>query len=98
MLVGEVWICSGQSNMEWTVGQSDNAKIEIANANFSTIRHIKIPNEISSMPNSNFQNNSWEVCSPETVADFTGVGYFYAKELNQKLNIPIGIINASWGT
>ena len=97
VLVGEVWLCSGQSNMEWTVGQSNNAKEEIANANFPTIRHIKIPKEINSIPNSDFKNASWQICSPETVADFTGIGYFYAKQLNQKLNVPIGIINASWG-
>lgn len=97
VLVGEVWLCSGQSNMEWTVGQSNNAKEEIANANFPTIRHIKIPKEINSIPNSDFKNASWQICSPETVADFTGIGYFYARELILKLNVPIGIINASWG-
>lgn len=97
VLVGEVWICSGQSNMEWSVGQSDNAKEEILQANFPTIRHIKIPKEINSIPNLHFKNATWQICSPETVADFTGVGYFFAKELTQKLNIPIGLINASWG-
>jgi sialate O-acetylesterase len=97
VLVGEVWLCSGQSNMEWTVGQSNNAKEEITNASFPTIRHIKIPKEINSIPNSDFKKADWQICSPETVADFTGIGYFYAKELNQKLNVPIGIINASWG-
>ena len=97
ILVGEVWICSGQSNMEWTVGQSDNAKSEIENANFSNIRHIKIPKETNSLPISNFKKASWEVCSPETVADFTGIGYYYAKQLQEKLHVPIGLINASWG-
>lgn len=97
VLVGEVWICSGQSNMEWSVGQSDNAKEEILQANFPTIRHIKIPKEINSIPNSHFKNATWQICSPETVTDFTGVGYYFAKELTQKLNIPVGLINASWG-
>ncbi|MFI0427411.1 MAG: sialate O-acetylesterase [Flavobacterium sp.] len=97
VLVGEVWICSGQSNMEWSVGQSDNAKEEILQANFPTIRHIKIPKEINSIPNTHFKNATWQICSPETVADFTGVGYYFAKELTQKLNIPVGLINASWG-
>ena len=97
ILVGEVWICSGQSNMEWTVGQSDNANYEISQSHFPTIRHIKIPKEINSIPNTDFKNTSWQICTPETVADFTGIGYFYAKELTQKLNIPIGLINASWG-
>ena len=97
VLVGDVWLCSGQSNMEWTVGQSDNAKKEISDATFPTIRHIKIPTEINSVPNTDLKKTTWEVCSPETVAAFTGIGYFYAKELNQKLNIPIGLINTSWG-
>ena len=98
ILVGEVWLCSGQSNMEWTVGQSEKAAIEIANAShFSTIRHIKIPKTINSTPNLDYKKTSWEICSSETVANFTGIGYFYAKELSQKLNVPIGLINASWG-
>lgn len=97
VLVGEVWLCSGQSNMEWSVEQSDNAKNEIANANFKTIRHIKIPKTINSIENTDFKNTSWQICSPETVSEFSGIGYFYAKELTQKLNIPIGLINASWG-
>jgi sialate O-acetylesterase len=97
ILVGEVWLCSGQSNMEWTVGQSDDAENEIAKANNSNIRHIKIPKEINSMPNADIKKTAWEVCSPETVGGFTGIGYFYAKQLQEKLHIPIGLINASWG-
>ncbi|MDO9579120.1 MAG: sialate O-acetylesterase [Bacteroidales bacterium] len=98
ILVGEVWLCSGQSNMEWSVGQSDNAEVEIKNASaYSNIRHIKIPKEISSLPKDNFNNASWEVCSSETVDDFTGIGYFFAKELVDSLKIPVGLINASWG-
>lgn len=97
ILVGEVWICSGQSNMEWTVGQSENATEEIASANFSTIRHIKIPKEVNSQSNSDFKTTPWEVCSPQTVENFTAIGYFFAKELTQEVGIPIGLINASWG-
>lgn len=97
ILVGEVWLCSGQSNMEFTVAQSNNADAEIANANFPLIRHIKIPKEINSEGQSNFTKSNWEVCSPETVANFTAVGYFFAREINQKSNVPIGLINATWG-
>lgn len=98
ILVGEVWICSGQSNMELMVGQSDNAKYEIENAsNYSKIRHIKIPKEINSVPNPDINNGVWEVCNTSTVENFTGVGYFFAKKLYDTLHIPIGIINASWG-
>lgn len=97
VLVGEVWICSGQSNMEWTVGQSENATKEIETANTPLIRHIKIPKEINSDPNKDFISVPWETCSPQTVANFTAVGYYFAKERSAKLNIAIGLINASWG-
>ncbi|WP_339662458.1 sialate O-acetylesterase [uncultured Polaribacter sp.] len=98
ILVGEVWLCSGQSNMEWPVGQSDNAKREIANASkYATIRHIKIPKEISSQPNLDITNGNWDVCNAATVGNFTGVGYFFAKQLSDSLQVPIGLVNASWG-
>lgn len=97
IVVGEVWLCSGQSNMEWTVGQSDHAADEIAHANYPLIRHIKINKEINSIPNSDIKSTTWQVCSPETVSDFSGVAYYYAKQLQDKLHVPIGLINASWG-
>lgn len=97
ILVGEVWLCSGQSNMEWTVKQSDDASNEMAKANHPDIRHIKIPKNINTLPNADIGKTAWEICSPETVGDFTAIGYFYAKELHEKLHIPIGLINASWG-
>lgn len=97
VLVGEVWICSGQSNMEWTVGQSENAVEEMAKANFPTIRHIQIPKEINSETNKDFKTTPWEICSPKTVENFTAVGYFFAKEMNSELNVPIGLIHSSWG-
>lgn len=97
VLVGEVWICSGQSNMEWTVGRSLNAKAEIAAANNPFIRHIKIAHEISSLPNNNFTTGSWEVCDSATVANFSGIGYFFAKNIYNELKIPVGLINSSWG-
>ena len=97
VLVGEVWICSGQSNMEWTVGQSMNAKEEIENANIPFIRHIKISKTISSLPNDDLTSGTWEVCDSSTVADFTGIGYFFARRIYDELKIPVGLINASWG-
>lgn len=98
VLVGEVWLCSGQSNMEWSVGQSDNAKNEIADAdNYPNIRHIKIEKTINSIPNKDLKNSNWTVCNATNVPDYTGIGYFFAKELYNKLHVPIGIINSSWG-
>jgi sialate O-acetylesterase len=97
VLVGEVWICSGQSNMEWTVGQSANAKAEIAAANYPMIRHIKIQHAIGSLPKTSLTTDGWKVCDSTTVGAFTGIGYFFARNLFNELNIPIGLINSSWG-
>lgn len=97
VLVGEVWLCSGQSNMEWTVGSSDNAKEEIASANHPRIRHIKIPHRPSDKPESDVTSDGWKLCSPETVKDFTAVGYFYGRTLMTELDVPIGLLGCNWG-
>lgn len=97
VLVGEVWLCSGQSNMEFTVKQSNNAINEIASATNPYIRHIKIARVISSEPKSDFASNSWTVCDSSTVGDFSAVGYFFAKNICNELKIPVGLINSSWG-
>lgn len=97
VLVGEVWICSGQSNMEWPVRLTDNEQQAIAAANNSNIRHIKIPNKVSATPKDDIESGQWQVCSPATVADFTAVGYFFAEKISKELNVPVGLINTSWG-
>src|SRR5882724_450995 len=97
VLVGEVWICSGQSNMEFQVRGVINASKEIMAADFPQIRHIKVPNTVSASPKNDISGGQWSVCSPQTVADFTAVGYFFARELYNKLHVPIGLINTSWG-
>lgn len=98
VLVGEVWICSGQSNMAWTVQRSVNADQEIASANYPRIRHIKLPNTVAGTPLDDIAGNpAWETASPATVGGFTAVGYFYARELHNMLGVPIGLINSSWG-
>lgn len=97
VLMGDVWVCSGQSNMEWPVRASDRAVEEIASANFPTIRQIKVPTTIASEPKQDFSGGEWKVCSPAEVGNFTAVGYFFARELNKELNVPIGLINTTWG-
>lgn len=97
VLVGEVWICSGQSNMAWTVQRSMDAKQEIAEANYPRIRHIKIPTAIAATPQDDVSKTNWKVCSPEEVGDFTAVGYFFAREVLKEIDVPIGLINSSWG-
>ncbi|MFI5188039.1 MAG: sialate O-acetylesterase [Chitinophagales bacterium] len=100
VLVGEVWICSGQSNMEMPIegwGKVNNYEQEIAAANYPQVRHIKIPNTINSKPQKDISKGEWKICSPGTAGDFTATGYFFARELYDQLKIPIGLINTSWG-
>ena len=97
VLVGVVWICSGQSNMEFTVNEAINADKEIAEANYPEIRHIKIPNTISATPENDISKGEWQAGSPATVGNFTAVGFFFARELYNQLKVPIGLINTSWG-
>jgi len=103
--VGEVWLCSGQSNMEFPVGNMggwqggvQNYKAETAAANnYPLIRHIKIQHTISSQPQPDFKTSEWKVCDSTNVGEFTAVGYFFAKNSYDSLKIPIGLINDSWG-
>lgn len=97
ILIGEVWICSGQSNMAWAVGNSNNAEYEKENANYPSIRHITIPRVISLKEEEDISETPWVVTSPETVGAFSAVAYFFARELYKDLNVPIGLINTSWG-
>lgn len=102
VLIGEVWICSGQSNMEMTMDdwiKIDNYKEEIAGANFPNIRLLKVEKATSLAPASdvNVRGGSWQVCSPASVPDFSAVAYFYGRNLHKNLNVPIGLINTSWG-
>ena len=97
ILMGEVWICSGQSNMEFPVAIVQDAANEIKNANYPLIRQIKVPVKTSLQPLEDIQKTHWLGCSPATVPGFTAVGYFFGLSLYQKLNVPIGLINASCG-
>lgn len=97
VVVGEVWICSGQSNMEWTVNRSGNPENEKAAANHPMIRHIKVQRQISTKRELNAETTGWQVCSPQTAGEFTAVGYYFGRHLNKELNVPIGLINTTWG-
>ncbi len=97
VLIGEVWLCSGQSNMEWAVNQADNFAKEKKNANFPQIRHFRVEHEVALTPQQELKAGDWKIASSETVGDFTAIGFFFARELYQKLNIPIGLVHSSWG-
>ncbi|CAM3656238.1 sialate O-acetylesterase [Flavobacterium chungbukense] len=97
VLVGEVWICSGQSNMEFQVFKTMNSEKEISSADYPMIRHFGVAQDLSGTPKDDLKQGKWEVANKENVGNFTAVGYYFARKLYSELKIPIGIINTSWG-
>lgn len=97
ILIGDVWLGSGQSNMEWIVSNSDNAEQEISAGNYDKIRLFTVGKKMSFKPLDDIIGGPWEVCSSATVGKFSAVAYFFGRKLHNELNIPIGLINSSWG-
>ena len=97
VLVGDVWLCSGQSNMEWTVRNALNADWEIQHSANDSIRHVTIPRSAATMPQDDFRPLEWKVAGPKTTQDFSAVCYYFARELQQGNRVPQGLINSSWG-
>ena len=96
VLVGEVWVGSGQSNMVWMLRNSNNADEEILAASYPEIRLFKVKLETAKAPKEDVEGE-WMVCSPETAASFSAVGYFFARHLHQKTGKPFGVIQSAWG-
>jgi len=101
VMIGEVWLCSGQSNMEMGIGMVNNAQEEIANANHPNIRLLMVDNRWTPLPQSDFKG-TWKVCSPQTIAEggwngFSSAAYFFGRELNEKLGVAVALIDADWG-
>lgn len=97
VLIGEVWLCSGQSNMEWSANSGiDNAEREIRSANYPNIRFFTVDKRTAENEQDDLLG-TWEVCTPETMKDFSAVAYFFARKVQSELGIPIGLIDASWG-
>jgi len=96
VLVGEVWVGSGQSNMQWTVKASNNPEEEARNANYPQIRLFRVPLKTMDTPQWDVEAK-WEVCSPETVPQFSAVLYFFGRSLHRKLNVPFGLIQSAYG-
>jgi sialate O-acetylesterase len=111
LLIGEVWVCAGQSNMEFPMSRTDNGDLELASANFKNIRLLTIPQGVSQTPtksfarleewsdwdSSHYRKGFWDVCSPKTVVEFSGIGYTFARRLHMATQIPIGMIDISRG-
>ena len=96
LLVGEVWVASGQSNMEWTLNASFQPEVEKPKANFPQIRMITAKKVASLAPLDEIQGK-WQECSPQTAGGFSAVAYYFARDLHAKLGVPVGIISTSWG-
>jgi sialate O-acetylesterase len=97
ILVGEVWICSGQSNMEWAIRSSMNAKEEIANSDHPLIRLFNVPGHTTSPLPKKQGAGTWQVCSPKTSGGFSAVGYYFGRRLLKELKVPVGLIGSNWG-
>ncbi|PTX98560.1 sialate O-acetylesterase [Opitutus sp. ER46] len=97
VVVGEVWLCSGQSNMEFTVRQALNAEREIAAAQYPLLRHIRIVPQTSATPETKVTTSGWKAALPAHVGDFTAVGYFFARDIHLRLGVPVGLVHSSWG-
>ncbi len=106
VMIGEVWLCSGQSNMEMGIGICNNAKEEIAAADYPNIRLLMVPNKWTPEPQADFSPSGpegvWKICTPTTVAEggwggFSAAAYYFGRELHKKLGVPVGLIDADWG-
>jgi len=97
VLVGEVWICSGQSNMEWSIRASMNANEEITASDHPQIRLFNVPGHTTSSLPQEAGKGNWQVCSPKTSSGFSAVGYYFGRRLHKELEVPVGLIGSNWG-
>ncbi len=96
ILAGQVWVCSGQSNMQMALRDAANAQQEIAAADYPQIRLFTIERKVAEKPQEDC-TGKWVACSPETAGNFSAVGYFFGRELHKELTQPMGLIHTSWG-
>jgi sialate O-acetylesterase len=97
VLVGDVWFASGQSNMEFKVKDADNSPAEIAGANYPKIRLFQVEHTVSEYPLDDVTARNWVACTPQSIATFSAVAYYFARNIQQKENVPIGLIESDWG-
>lgn len=97
ILIGDVWLASGQSNMEWAVHQANDAQNEIAQADYPEIRLINVEHSVKFIPQSDILSGEWKVCDSLNVAQFSAVAYYFARKIHQDNKVPVGIIQSAWG-
>jgi len=97
VMVGDVWLCSGQSNMEFKLSQAENATAEIARANDAGIRGFTVPKSWSGTPSDRLAGGAWQRATPRTAGDFSAVCWFFAREIRARTGVPVGMLHSSWG-
>jgi len=97
ILIGDVWLASGQSNMELQVQQAKDAKVEIINADYPKIRFFNVPHQKSVKPETELIGGFWKVCDSLSVKTASAVAYYFARKIHRDLNVPIGILQTTWG-
>ncbi len=97
VLVGEVWVCSGQSNMEMMMALVNDAKKEIAGAANPSIRLFSVPRTVAYSPRADLSGGQWKLCTPDSVTSFSAVAYFFARDLQARLGVPVGLVKTAWG-
>lgn len=95
--MGDVWFCSGQSNMGWKLEDARNGKEELAKADYEKIKLLQVSRTMAGTPQKDIEKGEWKTCSPQSAEGFSAVAYFFGRELFLKYNVPIGLINSSWG-
>jgi len=96
VMIGEVWVASGQSNMAFMLSGAEGAAVEVPKADYPQLRLFSVPRRISLSPQQNTLPAAWQICTPDTAKSFSAVAYFFARELHRNLNVPVGIIQSSW--
>jgi sialate O-acetylesterase len=97
VLFGDVWVASGQSNMAWSLQNSNNAQEEVSNANYPSLRLFDVKRRVGKAPKADIDEGQWEKCTPDVAKGFSAVAYFFGRELHKDMNVPIGLINCNWG-
>src|SRR6218665_401104 len=95
--IGDVWFCSGQSNMGWKLEDALNGKEELSKASYEKIKLLQVSRTMAGTPQKDIEKGEWKTCSPENAEGFSAVAYFFGRELLQQYHVPIGLINSSWG-
>jgi sialate O-acetylesterase len=96
VMIGEVWIASGQSNMTFSLDSAEGAATEVPNADYPQIRLFTVPRKIALSPQEDTLPARWQICTPDNAKGFSAVAYFFAREIHRKLNVPVGVVESAW--